>query len=249
MKAPAFQFYVKDWLSDPQLRMASYQTKGIWIDMICYMWSAPERGIVTGTKDDICNLMHLSEEEFEKFLSDAQRLNFASVTLDNKKVTIENRRMVREEKAKKSNAVRQQRYRSNAQSNTKVTPPSSTASASAKKERVKKETRKQSLTDSEYFEVLKNNPAYKGIDIDREKAKCEAWCLTNNKLFSRRRLVNWLNRIERPMTIDRPPGYDGRPKPPSALEQMKAEDAQRGEPTEDDIRAAKELVKQLTGAL
>ena len=37
-KAPAFQFYARDWLTDPELKMVSYQTKGIWIDLLCIMW-------------------------------------------------------------------------------------------------------------------------------------------------------------------------------------------------------------------
>jgi hypothetical protein len=137
-KAPAFQFYVKDWLSDPQLRMASFQTKGIWIDILCLMWESNDRGKLTGTIQEFCKMLGATEEEFTGFLIEAKRLNFASVTKSNNEsnaeVTLENRRMVRDEKARKNNALRQSRFKSNAKSNTKVThevtPPSSTASSS-----------------------------------------------------------------------------------------------------------------------
>lgn len=43
---PSMQFYPKDWLSDIQLQGCSYQAKGVWMDILCYMWLAPERGLL-----------------------------------------------------------------------------------------------------------------------------------------------------------------------------------------------------------
>ena len=132
-KAPAFQFYVRDWLSDPQLKMASHQSKGIWIDLLCYMWESPDRGELSGTVKDFCRMLGTTENEFTQFLDETKRLNFASVTEGNGKVTVQNRRMAREEKERKNNALRQARYKSNAKSNIegneKVTPISSSSSS------------------------------------------------------------------------------------------------------------------------
>jgi hypothetical protein len=115
MKAPAIQFYVKDWLSDPQLKMASFSTKGIWIDMICFMWSAPEPGKITGTGSDIAKLLGATNTEIQTFLSDAEKLGFCDVTRpsrdSNALVTIINRRINRNWKDKESNRLRQQRFR------------------------------------------------------------------------------------------------------------------------------------------
>ncbi len=61
-------------------------------------------------------------------------------------------------------------------------------------------------TDDSFAASLKSNPAYLGIDVDRETGKCRTWCETNGKVFSRRRLVNWLNRVERPMNGNGNPG-------------------------------------------
>ena len=55
------------------------------------------------------------------------------------------------------------------------------------------------LSDEQWLEKIKTTPAYKGIDIEREQGKCEAWCLTNHKTMSRQRFLNWLNRSEKPM--------------------------------------------------
>lgn len=53
--------------------------------------------------------------------------------------------------------------------------------------------------DRKWLESLKANPAYAGIDIDREAGKCQVWCDVNRATFSKRRFVNWLNRIDKPM--------------------------------------------------
>lgn len=71
--------------------------------------------------------------------------------------------------------------------------------------------RKSNSCDAEWLEELKSNPAYEGIDVDREFAKMATWCQTNGKKPSRRRFVNWLNRTEKPMT--NASGLNGRHQP------------------------------------
>lgn len=56
-------------------------------------------------------------------------------------------------------------------------------------------------SDSEWIEDLKRNPAYQGINIEAEQAKLKTWCEVNKRQPTRRRFVNWLNRIERPMSV------------------------------------------------
>jgi hypothetical protein len=56
------------------------------------------------------------------------------------------------------------------------------------------------LSDEDFLKSLKTNPAYQGIDIDRELAKMDAWIATKpGKQKTRRFIVNWLNRIDRPV--------------------------------------------------
>ena len=45
-KLPSFQFYPGDWLKDPNLRRCSHAAKGVWIDMLCLMFEAEERGVL-----------------------------------------------------------------------------------------------------------------------------------------------------------------------------------------------------------
>lgn len=58
------------------------------------------------------------------------------------------------------------------------------------------------LTDEEFIKALKANPAYKGINIDIELSKMDAWFLTpkgKNRIKTRGFVVNWLNKIEKPI--------------------------------------------------
>lgn len=56
----------------------------------------------------------------------------------------------------------------------------------------KKRASKKVLTDEEWFKSLKDEPLYKGINIDLEFQKCQAWCKPRNRQATRRTFVNWL---------------------------------------------------------
>ncbi|MBN1456576.1 MAG: hypothetical protein JW912_01845 [Sedimentisphaerales bacterium] len=49
-KQPAFQFYIGDWLKDTALRCCSPAARGIWIDILCMMYEAPQRGVLRTKK-------------------------------------------------------------------------------------------------------------------------------------------------------------------------------------------------------
>lgn len=132
-KAPAFQFYIKDWLSDPELQSASSSSRGIWINALCYMWESQERGKLEGTIESLSRLLNCSCDEFVTFLNESKTFHFDDlVTHDNGKVTLVNRRMNREYKERNLHLKRQDRYRqkkkeiiSDAISDADVTIPSS----------------------------------------------------------------------------------------------------------------------------
>lgn len=110
-KAPAFQFYVRDWLSDPQLRMVSPATRGIWIDMLCYMWESTTRGEITGDFGSFTRMLGVTSDEFQTFIDEAEVTGFADIEIVDIKITIKNRRMVRDEVQKNGNRDRQRRFR------------------------------------------------------------------------------------------------------------------------------------------
>lgn len=61
-----------------------------------------------------------------------------------------------------------------------------------------KKRKASNLTDAEWLAELKANPAYDGVDIDREHGKAKVWCDANGRTLTRRTFVNWINR-SRPM--------------------------------------------------
>lgn len=151
-KAPAFQFYVKDWIMDPQLRMCAHSTKGIWMDILCYMWLAEPKGFINGTYDEIKRMTGATTCDFDFFITEAQRHKFCDISInkitdrnenitdDNYKITEEitlyNRRMYREYKKKDNNRLRQERFRNKYKNNTEykaeITHPSPSPSPSPK---------------------------------------------------------------------------------------------------------------------
>lgn len=72
----------------------------------------------------------------------------------------------------------------------------------------KKEKKSKTPTaNPSFLDSLKNNPAYKGIDIDRELSKMDAWLLlpkNKNRQKTPRFILNWLNKIERPLVVEMP---------------------------------------------
>ena len=66
-KAPAFQFYAADWLTDPSLRLCSAETRGVWIDLLCFMFLAPDPGFL------IVGGQVLDEKKIQKFSGISQK--------------------------------------------------------------------------------------------------------------------------------------------------------------------------------
>ncbi len=127
-KAPAFQFYVKDWLSDPQLQCVSASSRGIWIDALCFMWEAPERGRITGTTEELAKLLRATNGDFTQFIDDLKRHKFAEIASCNNIVTLTNRRMFREQNTRENIRLRVRNLRAKSKCNANVTPPSSSPS-------------------------------------------------------------------------------------------------------------------------
>ena len=152
-KAPAFQFYYKDYLGDGPLAFTPSSVRGIWTTLLCMMWDVDkphgslklERGKISGFYNDFPRALRCEKEEWSLFLLYAEAYGFCDLDVTGDKnvinsdtiVTITNRRMFREEKAKKNHALTQQRYRMRQKSDKEVIPLS--ASAPAKKEIIKKE--------------------------------------------------------------------------------------------------------------
>lgn len=192
-KLPSFQFYPGDWLKDPQLRMAASSSRGIWIDLICAMWEAPDRGALEGTPAQFCKLVGCSADEFSLFLTEAKSLHFANIremSADPQGVIrIECRRILRDEKQRKHWAKQKSNQRGRSESAPKSTdcppnvcevstqcpPVSSSSYSSSKRENaLKGKKRKPKTTWPEGFTLTDDLRAYAvkhGCDADHEFEK------------------------------------------------------------------------------
>lgn len=57
------------------------------------------------------------------------------------------------------------------------------------------------LSDEDWMQSIKTNPAYVHINVDVEYGKMTAWCTTKKRLPTRSRFLSWLNRIDKPMNV------------------------------------------------
>jgi hypothetical protein len=130
-KLPAFQFYPGDWMEDPKVSMLSPASRGVWFDLICAMHEAGRLGMLRGTTEQFARIARCSTAEFVQALTDFQTTEVADVTERNGVYQICNRRMSREHKEREGRTLRQSKYRSNAKSNSKVTPFSSSSISSS----------------------------------------------------------------------------------------------------------------------
>jgi hypothetical protein len=79
-RAPAFQFYASDWLTDPALRMCSLQARGLWIELLCIMYLAPEVGVLmignqVLNEESVCNLIATSKKVVRKSFAELQKFD------------------------------------------------------------------------------------------------------------------------------------------------------------------------------
>jgi len=134
-KLPAFQLYPGDWLKDPRLSMCSLKTRGAWIDLICAMHELDRSGSITGDYDQLARICRCTSKEILDAIDELVLTKTASVTHNNGRVTVINRRMKREYNERLSGRERQAKFREKTvesqNSNVKVTTPSSVSSSSS----------------------------------------------------------------------------------------------------------------------
>lgn len=93
--------------------------------------------------------------------------------------------------------------------------------------------------DLEWLADLRDDPAYKGIDVAREHAKAARWCKERRKHLTRRFFINWLNRCDKHLEVKfKPSATVLRPLPPLPPELT-------DEQIEKNKRAASEILKPL----
>jgi hypothetical protein len=119
-KMPFMKFYPQDYLYDT--RILTLEERAVWMDLLCFLWNAPERGRMVGSVQDLAQMVGIEWLKFRTILEGLKRKNVLNLTESNEKLTLISRRMIREENERESNNIRQKRYYSKHQPNANLTP-------------------------------------------------------------------------------------------------------------------------------
>lgn len=99
-------------------------------------------------------------------------------------------------------------------------------------------SRPQSVED--WLRELEADKTYAGIDVRREYGKMINWCKIRKKQATKRRFVNWLNNVDRPMTLATPTRQVyGKNRPPPANDKL----------TDEQLAAERARVRDLSAKL
>jgi hypothetical protein len=201
---------------DSSIWLEPMATRIVWITLLAAM---NEDGYAHFSAiENLANRARVTKEEAEKAIECFTQPDPNSANPDNGGRRVErvpggflvlnaetHRRTMNREIQRQQTRERVRKYKEKKKSNAKALPSVTSAlpnvtpvyasvyvssSISNKKEKLNKET---------VWEELKKNPAYQGIDIEKEFFKMEAWCKVNRKIPTEKRFVNWLNNAEKPM--------------------------------------------------
>lgn len=106
-KLPAFQFYPGDWFKDQDLRRCSLAARGLWIDLLCYMWQCPERGVLNWSDEDLGHAFG----NVTLALQLVTELISKGVTERDSRGYLISRRMVRDEQERQQTRARVNKFR------------------------------------------------------------------------------------------------------------------------------------------
>lgn len=207
MKAPAFQFYANDFLGGTAFMTA--EEVGAYIRLLCYSW---DKGAIPNDDRILQRLAGCSTDALvavrQKFAPDSTGW-LVNARLENVRDK-QRAYSQRQTDAAKHRWDKSKLCHVNATAYATEMPPhmpegmpercspTPTPTLSlAPAKTVRAEV--SAPTDEQWLTGLSLDPTYAGIDVKREFGKMSAWCATNKKQASRRRFVNWLNRVERPM--------------------------------------------------
>lgn len=107
---PYMPFFPSDWIRDT--RCLCVATRGVWVDILCELWHAPQRGTKTMTIAQWARAVGCSTEEFKAALQELESQSIPNITRDSDaQVTLLSRRMIRDEKVRELKNLRQKKYR------------------------------------------------------------------------------------------------------------------------------------------
>lgn len=218
--APAFQFYPKQWLGDDKILGMDWDARGMHVHLLCIAWqqsppcSLPDDDAALRkwcgnpkrwrkVKDQILSAWKMIDGRWvqEGLLREYEKQRQYS---QSRREAAEARWGKKDAYALRTDCIRNALHlqsSSSLKNKEKRAVPTSSDPASGVSISGKK-PRQLQLTDEAFLAALRTNPAYRGIDLDREVGKLSAWLLTpkgRGKHLTQTRLLNWLNKIDQPM--------------------------------------------------
>jgi hypothetical protein len=132
MKLPWIKFYVNDWLSDEAVRSCSLEARGLWIDILALMSKSENHGhlLIGGrpaTAEQLARIVGITPQKTTELMDEL----YASGVFSFSKDVIISRRMVKDERVRKSCSNRQIRFR-----NANVTQVSRSCNANVTEQRL-----------------------------------------------------------------------------------------------------------------
>lgn len=109
-RLPWFKFFPADWIKGT--RELSLQEKAIWIDLLSFMWEAPERGVIKSTWEGIARMTGTPWLDCESIIVGMSQKNILDVTESHGNVTLMSRRMKSQINARESATSRKRLERS-----------------------------------------------------------------------------------------------------------------------------------------
>jgi hypothetical protein len=130
MKAPAFQFYPSDWSRD--LEEHPLEIEGAWIRICCKLWWSETRGKLTRKNEQWAKILRVYPQDAERILQYINSEKIGDVFNDsNGNLTVISRRMLRDEKDRENNCIRQKRFYEKKKHNASITATSQDSSSSS----------------------------------------------------------------------------------------------------------------------
>ena len=212
MKSPAFQFYPDKWQTDT--RRLSWEAKGVYHELMCVVWIQNQEVCSIPNDDEFiaseigCEIVVWQRVKAELLhphrpiltITETNRLLIRGLLKESVKQR-ERREQLRQNGLLGGRPKNQKVILDKPKNNQKQSLPSLSLSLSSSSFSNKDIGADAPSTDENWIEEIKKNAAYSGIDVAREFSKMSAWCSVNKKHPSRRRFVNWLNRVEKPMAL------------------------------------------------
>ena len=124
---PYMQWFAGDWLNDPSVSLCSPATRGIWTDLLNAMHILDQRGVISGTSDQLARVARCSAVEFVQAIDELSTFRAADVSSRESKdchgnvqrmYTLKNRRMSRAYEKRKKDAERKKNQRNRAKDET-----------------------------------------------------------------------------------------------------------------------------------